>query len=80
MFSFPQRALGWRTFIDGLKMQKPSVDTCLPYAEQEGEESENEIIARLNPDSGVIENLEILFFSLNVGENCYHCHYQLIPI
>jgi hypothetical protein len=45
------------------------VDTCPPYAEQESEELNNEIIARLNPDSGVIENLEILFFSRRSGES-----------
>jgi len=45
------------------------VDTCPPYADQESEELDNEIIARLNPDSGAIENLEILFFSRRSGES-----------
>jgi hypothetical protein len=31
--------------------------------EQESEEIGDEIVARLNPDSGEIENLEILLFS-----------------
>ncbi len=39
------------------------IDTCPPYADQESEEIGDEIIARLNPDSGAIANLEILFFS-----------------
>ena len=39
------------------------IDQCLPYAEQESEEIGDEIIARLNPANGNIENLEILFFS-----------------
>jgi uncharacterized protein YuzE len=39
------------------------VDVCSPYANQESEEIGDEIIARLNPTSGEIENLEILFFS-----------------
>ena len=39
------------------------IDQCLPYPEQESEEIGNEIIARLNHNSGNIENLEILFFS-----------------
>lgn len=39
------------------------VDVCAPYAEQESEEISDEIVARLNPESGAIENLEILFFS-----------------
>jgi uncharacterized protein YuzE len=34
-----------------------------PYAEQESEELGDEVIARLNPQSGEIENLEVLFFS-----------------
>lgn len=44
------------------------IDVCPPYAEQESEELDNEIIARLNPNSGAIENLEILFFSKCWGE------------
>ena len=39
------------------------VNTCPPYPEQESEELDNEIIARFNPDTGDIENLEVLFFS-----------------
>jgi uncharacterized protein YuzE len=34
-----------------------------PYPEQESEELEDEIIARLNPETGEVENLEVLFFS-----------------
>ena len=45
------------------------VDTCPPYADQESEELDNEIIARLNPYSGAIENLEILFFSRRSGDS-----------
>jgi uncharacterized protein YuzE len=33
------------------------------YAEQETEELGDEVIARLNPATGEIENLEVLFFS-----------------
>ena len=39
------------------------IDNRPPYGEQESEELPDEIIARLNPDSGEIENLEVLFFS-----------------
>jgi hypothetical protein len=42
------------------------VDKCPPYAEQESEEIWDEVIARLNPESGTIENLEVLFFSKRV--------------
>lgn len=45
------------------------IDTCSPYAAQESEEIGDEIIARLNPDSGVIENLEILFFSKRLSSS-----------
>lgn len=38
------------------------IDTCPPYAEQESQELEDEIIARLNPTTGEVENLEVLFF------------------
>lgn len=34
-----------------------------PYPEQESEELGDEIIARLNPETGEVENLEVLFFS-----------------
>jgi len=34
-----------------------------PYPEQESEELDHGVVARLNPQSGEIENLEILFFS-----------------
>lgn len=39
------------------------INKCAPYAEQESEEIGDEMIARLNPVSGDVENLEILFFS-----------------
>jgi len=39
------------------------IDKCPPYPEQESEEIGDEVIARLNPITGEIENLEVLFFS-----------------
>ncbi len=39
------------------------IDKCAPYAEQDSEELEDEMIARLNPHTGEVENLEVLFFS-----------------
>ena len=39
------------------------IDTVLPYPDQESEELGDDIIARLNPDTGAVENLEVLFFS-----------------
>ena len=39
------------------------INTVTPYAEQESEELGDEIVARLNPKTGKIENLEILFFT-----------------
>ncbi len=39
------------------------IDKRPPYAEQESEELPDEIVARLNPDTGEVENLEVLFFS-----------------
>ena len=40
-----------------------------PYAEQESEELGDEVIARLNPNTGEIENLEVLFFSTRLLRN-----------
>jgi len=39
------------------------IDKTPPYPEQETEELGDDVIARLNPDSGEIETLEVLFFS-----------------
>ena len=39
------------------------IDKCPPYAGQESEELPDEIVARLNPNSREVENLEVLFFS-----------------
>lgn len=39
------------------------IDKCAPYAEQESEELGDEVIARLNPTTGEVENIEVLFFS-----------------
>ena len=39
------------------------INTLPPYPEQETEELGDEVIARLNPTTGEVENLEVLFFS-----------------
>lgn len=39
------------------------IDKCTPYAEQVSEELGDEVVARLNPTTGAVENLEVLFFS-----------------
>jgi uncharacterized protein YuzE len=39
------------------------IDKTPPYPEQETEELGDDVIARLNPSTGDIENLEVLFFS-----------------
>ena len=39
------------------------ISKCEPYAEQESEEIGDEVVARLNPKTGEVENVEVLFFS-----------------
>ena len=39
------------------------IHTCQPYPEQETEELGDDVIARLNPKTGEVENIEVLFFS-----------------
>jgi uncharacterized protein YuzE len=39
------------------------ISKCPPYAEQESEELGDDVIARFNPQTGAIENIEVLFFS-----------------
>jgi uncharacterized protein YuzE len=34
-----------------------------PYPEQESEELGDDVIGRFNPDTGDVENIEVLFFS-----------------
>ncbi len=45
------------------------IDKRAPYADQESEELGDDVIARLNPSSGEIENLEVLFFSTRLLRN-----------
>jgi uncharacterized protein YuzE len=45
------------------------MDKCKPYAEQESEEVDDGVIVRINPHSGEIENLEVLFFSTRLLRN-----------
>jgi len=39
------------------------INTVTPYAEQDSEDMGDEVIARLNPQTGKVENLEVLFFT-----------------
>ncbi|RKZ77522.1 MAG: DUF2283 domain-containing protein [Candidatus Parabeggiatoa sp. nov. 1] len=39
------------------------IDFVSPYPEQDSEELDDEVVIRLNPQTGEIENLEVLFFS-----------------
>ena len=39
------------------------IDKCPPYAEQESQELGDDVVARLNPSTGEIESLEVMFFS-----------------
>ncbi|MEG4229078.1 DUF2283 domain-containing protein [Microcoleus sp. N9_B2] len=45
------------------------VNKCSPYAEQESQELDYGIVARLNPDTEEIENLEVMFFSKRLRES-----------
>ena len=46
------------------------IDKVRPYPEQDSEELEDEVIVRMHPETGEIENLEILFYTarLRSGE------------
>jgi uncharacterized protein YuzE len=39
------------------------IDKVPPYPEQESEELDDEIVVRMHPDTGEVENLEILFYA-----------------
>jgi len=53
----------WFTFKYDREAHILHIDKCPPYAEQESEELPDEIITRLNPDTGEVDSLEVLFFS-----------------
>ena len=58
------------------------INMVKPYPEQESEELGDEVIARLNPKTGEVENLEILFFSTrllrsNLMELPIHANFQI---
>jgi len=39
------------------------INKCSPYADQESQELDYGIVARLNPETEEIENIEVMFFS-----------------
>jgi hypothetical protein len=43
-----------------------SIDVCDPYVGQETDEIDSGVVARLNPTTGAVENLEILFWSKRI--------------
>ena len=45
------------------------IDKTTPYPEQETEELGDDVVARLNPTTGEIENLEVLFFTTRLLRN-----------
>jgi uncharacterized protein YuzE len=48
------------------------IDKVQPYSEQESEELDDEVVIRLNPKTGDIENLEVLFFSTRLlRQDCF---------
>jgi uncharacterized protein YuzE len=52
------------------------INTRPPYPEQESDEIGDEVIARFNPNTGQIENLEVLFFSTRLLRS----HFFELPI
>jgi uncharacterized protein YuzE len=47
------------------------INRCSSYADQESEELGDDVIARMNPQTGEIENLEVLFFSWRLQDNTF---------
>jgi len=45
-----------------------TLSKCPPYPEQASEELGEDVIARLNPETGEIESLEILLFSTRLND------------
>ena len=51
------------TFIYDREADILHIDQCPPYPAQEAEELDDNVIARLNPTTREVENLELLYFS-----------------
>lgn len=51
------------TFLYDREADILSINTVDAYPEQDSEEMEDEVVARFNPKTGLVANLEILFFS-----------------
>lgn len=47
------------------------INCCSPYAEQEVEELGDDVIARFNPQTDEIENLEVPFFSQRLKDRTF---------
>ncbi len=47
------------------------INKCSPYPEQESEEIDYGVIARLNPETDDVENLEVMFFSKRLLEKTW---------
>jgi uncharacterized protein DUF2283 len=45
------------------------INKCRPYVGQDSEELEDDVVARFNPDTHEIENLEILFFTKRLEQD-----------
>ena len=45
------------------------MDKCMPYAGQDSDELDDEIVVRRNPETGDIETLEVLFFMHRFQDN-----------
>jgi uncharacterized protein YuzE len=45
------------------------ISKCAPYPEQESEELGDDVVARLNPRTGEVEDVEVLFFSARLMRN-----------
>ncbi|MEL6223907.1 MAG: DUF2283 domain-containing protein [Cyanobacteria bacterium J06627_8] len=56
------------------------IEKCSPCAEQESEELEDDLVARFNPVSGDIENLEILFFSKRLLSDNFNGNLLDLPV
>jgi uncharacterized protein YuzE len=44
------------------------IDRCKPYAEQESEALDDDIVVRLHPHTNEVENIEILFYSKRLSQ------------
>ena len=57
-----------------------SVDVCPPYREQDSDEIDDSVVARLHPQTDIVESIDILFLSTHIlSHNPFRLNIPVAP-